>query len=89
MDETHLGAELADRYDAGEGERRAVVRAARDLADSGRLAADRGAALTAGTVVEEVADAPEGSLARRWNWWIGALELAYGGYETFRIRKHR
>jgi hypothetical protein len=89
MDETRLDAALADRYDADEGERRAVVRAARDLADAGRLAADRGAALTAETVVDELGDAPEGSLAERWNWWMGALELAYGGYGEFRIRRHR
>ena len=89
MDETRLDAELAERYDADEGERRAVIRAARDLADSGRLAADRGAALTADGIVEEVADAPGGSLAERWNWWVGALELAYGGYGEFRIRRHR
>jgi len=89
MDETRLEAELADRYDAGEGERRAVVRAARDLADSGRLAADRGTVLTAEGVLEEVADAPEGPLAERWNWWMGALELAYGGYGEFRVHRHR
>ncbi|WP_338740828.1 hypothetical protein [Haloplanus salilacus] len=88
MDETRLDSELAGRYDADEGERRAVVRAARDLADSGRLAADRGVSLTATGVVDELGDAPEGSLAERWNWWIGALELAYGGYGEFRVRRH-
>ncbi|WP_251341438.1 hypothetical protein [Haloplanus halophilus] len=90
MDPERLDAELAAAFDADAGERRAVVRCARDLADSGRLAADRGSPLTVETVRAELADAPEGSsLAERWNWWLGALELAYGGgYDAFRVRRY-
>jgi hypothetical protein len=25
-------------------------------------------------------------LASRWNWWLGALEVAYGGYAEFQVR---
>jgi len=90
VDTERLDAALADAFDAGAGERRAVVRAARDLADSGRLTADRGTAPDAGTVVAELADAPDGtSLAERWNWWLGALDIAYGGgYAEFRVRRY-
>jgi len=90
VDEARLDAALADAFDAGPAERRAVVRAARDLTDAGRLTADRGTSPTAETVVAELADAPDGaSLAERWNWWIGALELAYGaGYAEFRIHRY-
>lgn len=28
-------------------------------------------------------------LADRWNWWIGALELAHGGFERFAVRSWR
>jgi hypothetical protein len=89
MDETRLAAELDRRFDADEAERRAVVRAARDLSDAGRLAADRGVPLTADAVVSDLADAPGGSLAERWNWWLGSLDLAYGGYGEFRVHRHR
>lgn len=69
-------------------ERRVVARAAGDLADSGRFDDDRGVALTPQTVVEELADAPdELELVERWNWWVGALELAGGGYERFQVRQ--
>jgi hypothetical protein len=88
MNESRLDA-LLDSFDPAPGERRAVVRCARDLADSGRLAADRGAPLTAEGVVSELEDAPDGlSLAERWNWWMGALELAYGGYDAFRVDRY-
>jgi hypothetical protein len=90
VDPDRLDDALADAFDAGEGERRAVVRCARDLSDAGRLAADRGTPLTADIVVAELADAPGGSsLAERWNWWLGALELAYGGgYREFRVHRY-
>ncbi|GAB3325381.1 hypothetical protein [Haloplanus salinarum] len=89
MDEERLDAALADAFDAGAGERRAVVRAARDLTDAGRLTTDRGTAPDAETVVAELADAPDGaSLAERWNWWVGALDVAYGGYAEFRINRY-
>jgi hypothetical protein len=89
MDPDHLDAALAEAFDAAPGERRAVVRHATDLADAGRLATDRGAPLTVDTLVAELADAPEGSsLPGRWNWWIGALDVAYGGYAEFAVRRY-
>jgi len=89
VDENRLDAALGDAFDADAGERRAVVRAARDLTDAGRLAADRGTPLATETLVAELADAPEGSsLAERWNWWVGALDVAYGGYAEFEVRRY-
>jgi hypothetical protein len=90
MDAERLDAALADAFDADAGERRAVVRGVCDLADSGRLRADRGTPVTVETVIAELGDAPEGtSLATRWNWWLGALNLAYGGdYVEFRVRRY-
>jgi hypothetical protein len=26
-------------------------------------------------------------MAGRWNWWLGSLEVAYGGYEQFQVRR--
>ncbi len=77
-------------FGGSEGERRAVARAVRDLADDGRLRGDRdaGAALTADRLVEELRDAPEGGPAERWNWLIGALDLAHGGYARFEVRRY-
>jgi hypothetical protein len=68
-------------------ERRVVARHARDLSDSGRYEADADVELTPEHVVVQLADAPEGGPAERWNWWIGALELAYGGYGEFQVRR--
>ena len=92
---TDLRRERLDRalgraFEGSDGERRAVVRAAGDLADSGQLATDRGAPLTVETVVEELAEAPEGSsLVERWNWWVGALAVAYGDvYAQFGVHRH-
>lgn len=40
---------------------------------------------------DDEADAPsggaasEGAVAARWNWWMGSLSLAYGGYDRFRV----
>jgi hypothetical protein len=67
-------------------ERRAVARHARDLADSGQYTDDTGIDLTAEHVVVQLADAPDGSPAERWNWWLGSLEFAHGGYAEFQIR---
>jgi hypothetical protein len=86
FDSEALAAEL-ERFGGTDAERRVVARQARDLADSGQLAADRGTPLTVATVVEELADAPRGGPADRWNWWLGALTLAYGGYEQFGVRR--
>lgn len=90
LDRERLDHALERAFEGGEGERRAVVRATGDLADSGRLAADRGAELGVETVVAELADAPDGSsVSERWNWWIGALAVAYGDeYVQFGVRRY-
>ncbi|ELY92954.1 hypothetical protein C483_06470 [Natrialba hulunbeirensis JCM 10989] len=80
---------LATEYSGGVGERRVVVRQAVDLADSGQYERDTAVTLTAAVVVDELADAPDGSVADRWNWWIGSLELAFGGYARFGVRAYR
>jgi len=71
------------------GESRVVVRQAVDLSDAGQFVDDVGVPLTNDVVVEELGDAPEGTPADRWNWWMGALEVAYGGYGRFGIRRYR
>jgi len=77
---------LSAAFDAGPDERRAVVRAAVDLLDSGHYRETAGRELTAELVVSELRDAPdEYGLAECWNWWIGALEFAYGGYDRFTV----
>lgn len=81
---------LAEAFDGAPGERRAVVRSAGDLADSGRYEEDVGVALTPEHVVEELEESPPDlGLAERWNWWLGSLELAHGSYEQFRVRRWR
>ncbi|MFB6096292.1 MAG: hypothetical protein ABEJ74_02760 [Haloferacaceae archaeon] len=73
--------------DSTPGERHVVARQARDLASSGKPEADRGHELTAQGVVDHLLDAPDDcSLAERWNWWMGALEVAYGGYREFLVQ---
>jgi hypothetical protein len=86
MDADALVARLA-RFGGSEAERRAVARQARDVADAGVFARDEGYALTVDTVVEELADAPDGGPADRWNWWLGALEVSYGDYARFQVRR--
>lgn len=83
-------ADALGTFGGSEGERVAVARAVRDLVDSGRLREDRDAdaAVTVGEVVGELRDAPEGGPAERWNWWIGSLEVAYGGYARFEVRRY-
>nr|WP_132058881.1 hypothetical protein [Halorussus amylolyticus] len=77
---------LAEAFGGTPETRRVVARQARDLADSGRFDADTGRPLNAREVLENLRDAPDDcSLPERWNWWVGALELAYGGYDRFRI----
>jgi hypothetical protein len=88
LDTEALARGLAERFGGTEAERRVVVRGARDLADAGTFAADRGHPLTAETILSELADAREGSPADRWNWWLGALEAAYGGYEPYQVRRY-
>lgn len=84
-------ASLADalaRFGGTDAECRTVARQAADLAASGKHARDRSHPLTEEVVVTELADAREGSPAERWNWWMGALEVAYGGYEPFQVRRY-
>jgi hypothetical protein len=90
LDVDALATTLADAFDGTPGECRVVARQARDLADDGRHARDRGRPLTVDEVVENLADAPaDSSVPDRWNWWLGALEVAYGGYEAFQVRRYR
>lgn len=87
MDRKRLENALAEAFGGTEAERRAVARAACDLADSGRPSADRGHALTVPGVIGHLEDAPDGSsVVERWNWWLGALDAAYGGYDYFTVR---
>ncbi|MFC6874345.1 hypothetical protein [Halobellus marinus] len=87
FDADELAAALADAFAGTDAEFRVVARQARDLADAGIVAADRGEPLAVDEVVRNLADAPDGSsVADRWNWWLGALEAAYGGYREFEIR---
>jgi len=79
--------ELEVAFGGSERARHIVARQARDLADSGRLQEDMDVEVTADTVVSHMADAPaEYSLVERWNWWIGSLDLSYGGYRRFSVR---
>ena len=87
MDRERLEAELECRFGGSSAERRVVSRQAADLADSGEAEADRGRPLTVEEVVEHLSDAPDDGLADRWNWWLGSLEVAYGGYEEFQVRR--
>ncbi|MFB6121643.1 MAG: hypothetical protein ABEJ68_11055 [Halobacteriaceae archaeon] len=74
--------------DSDPDQRRVVARQAGDLADSGTYDADAGVALTPQTIVKNLADAPDDhGLVERWNWWMGALDLAHDGYERFRVRR--
>ena len=76
-----------EAFGGDDGERWAVARHARDLADSGRYQDDAGVELSPEHVVVQLADAPDGSPANRWNWWLGSLEFAYGGYAEFQVRR--
>lgn len=89
LDPEALDCALEAAFCGTPGERRAVVRSATDLADAGRLQADRGHRLTVDAVVDELGDAPDGGPADRWNWWVGALDVAYGGYADFGVQRYR
>lgn len=81
---------LRQAYGGTPGERRAVARAATDLADAGLHEADRGTELSPTTLLEELADAPDTAEgpADRWNWWIGALTIAHGDeYRQFEVKR--
>ena len=90
MDRDCLDRRLRQTFDASDGERRVVLREALDLHDDGRYADTHGAELTVEDVLDTHHEAPEDlGLVERWNWWVGALELAHGGYEAFRVRRYR
>jgi len=83
--------ELADAleaaFDGTDAEFRVVARQARDLADAGIVAEDRGEPLSVEEIVRNLDDAPDdSSVADRWNWWLGALDAAYGDYREFEVR---
>lgn len=87
MDSKRLESALAEEFGGTPAERRVIAREARDLADSGKPKRDRGHALTVPDVLRHLSDAPDGSdVVERWNWWMGALDTAYGGYQRFTVR---
>lgn len=87
MDATRLDDALRETFDSAAADRRVVVRQATDLAAAGKAEADRGVALSIAGIVDNLQDAPDGAdLVDRWNWWLGALELAYGGYQQFTVQ---
>ncbi len=88
MNESELDRALRETFEGSDAERRVVVRQALDLADSGKAVQDRGTELTVKEIVSNLDDAPDESVANRWNWWMGALEVAYGGYEGFQVRRY-
>ena len=87
MNATHLDDALGEAFDSSAADRRVVVRQATDLAAVGKPEADRGVALSVDEIVDNLEDAPDGAdLVDRWNWWLGALDLAYGGYQQFTVQ---
>jgi hypothetical protein len=89
IEPSSLKSRLQREFGGSSDECRVVVRQAVDLADSEQYEGDVGTAVTNDVVVEELADAPHGTPAERWNWWMGSLEVAYGGYGRFGIQRHR
>jgi len=90
MNRELLDLRLEKAFDAPPEARRVVVRQAGDLHDSGRYAETHDDELTADAVVANLSEAPEDQgLVERWNWWIGALDLAHEEYDRFRIRAWR
>ena len=88
MNREVLEARLQRAFESTAGERRVVARQATDLHDSGRYAETHGVELQVETVVSNLGEAPdECGLVERWNWWVGAMELAHGGYERFLVRR--
>ncbi|MFA9416994.1 hypothetical protein [Natrinema sp. HArc-T2] len=89
IDPERLETRLSEEFGGTIGQSRVVVRQAVDLADSSQYETDVGTTLTNDLVIDELSDAPDGTPAERWNWWIGSLELAYGDYGRFGIRTYR
>ena len=90
MNRELLEGRLRQAFGGTDAERRVVTRQAVDLHDSGRYAEVRGVELAVDDVVAELREAPDDhGLVERWNWWVGALELAHGDFEPFRVRRYR
>lgn len=89
IDPELLEKRLRETFAGTDAASRAVVRQAVDLDDSGRYSADIESELTTDVVIDELADAPDGTPPERWNWWIGSLEIAFGDYEQFAIRRYQ
>ncbi|NKE36665.1 hypothetical protein GWG54_12715 [Natronococcus sp. JC468] len=89
VDPDRLEGRLREAFGGTSGGARVVARQAADLADDGRYRDDTGIPLTDDVVVDELADAPDGGPPERWNWWMGSLEIAFGGYEPFGVRRYR
>ena len=90
MNRELLEGRIAQAFETTEAERRVVGRQAVDLHDSGRYAEVRGVELGVDDVLANLREAPDDlGLVERWNWWVGALELAHGGFEEFRVRRYR
>ena len=88
MNRELLEIRLAKVFDSPPAERRVVVRQAGDLHDSAVYFDTHDRQLAVDIVIANLADAPDGlGLIDRWNWWIGALDLAHGGFDRFRIRQ--
>ena len=86
MDRQELERALREAFDADE-LAPVVARQAGDMAEGEQFAADFDAALTVDTIIENLRDAPaEYTLAQRWNWWLGALDISHGGYARFSVR---
>jgi hypothetical protein len=70
-----------------------VARMACDLAATGRYGQVTDHELTPPVVVANLEDAPDDGLASKWNWWLGALEVAFGrqdptgGFAEFQVRR--
>ncbi|AHG00166.1 hypothetical protein HALLA_16530 [Halostagnicola larsenii XH-48] len=89
IDPESLERRLRERFGGPMAESRVVVRQAVDLDDSGRYTATVDIELTNDLVIAELSDAPDGTPADRWNWWIGSLEIAFGDYERFGISRYQ
>jgi hypothetical protein len=89
VDEAELRETLETRFGGTAPERRAVARAARDLQASGQFPEDTATVLSVARIVAELEESPDDRPADRWNWWMGALDVAYGGYEQFQVRAWR
>lgn len=88
IDSDRLERRLRTAFGGTTAGRRVVARQAADLAASGRYETDVGVALDTDVVIDELSDAPDGGPPERWNWWIGALEVAYGGYGEFGVQQY-